>query len=107
MTPEELSTRLREAIATRGISIRELGRRIGMNGSYLAKVFRGESSPTVTTLTKIAHGLNMSVPELIAGNTPRLRPASLAKRDREIERLKQKIASMEEQLVKAKLLSPF
>lgn len=107
MTPQELSVRLREATKARGVSIRELGRRIDMNGSYLAKVFRGESSPTVTTLTKIAHGLNMSVPELIAGNTPRVRPASLAKRDREIERLKQKIASMEEQLVKAKLLSPF
>ncbi|MDT8715559.1 helix-turn-helix transcriptional regulator [Clostridium sp. 19966] len=47
-----------------GISQRELGRRIEMSGQYIAKIEKGERTPTVNTIEKIASALNVEVYEL-------------------------------------------
>lgn len=40
------------------ISQRELGRRIGMTGQYIAKIEKGERMPTPETIDKIASALS-------------------------------------------------
>jgi transcriptional regulator with XRE-family HTH domain len=48
-----------------GISQRELGRRIGMSGQYIAKIEKGERAPTIETLTKISNALEIELNELL------------------------------------------
>lgn len=53
---------IRKAI---GISQRELGRQIKMSGQYIAKIEKGERTPTIDTLSKIAGVLNVELSELL------------------------------------------
>jgi len=53
---------IRKAI---GISQRELGRQIKMSGQYIAKIEKGERTPTIDTLSKIAAVLNVELNELL------------------------------------------
>lgn len=46
-----------------------LGERIGMAGSYLAQVERGEINVKLNTIEKIASGLHMSVHDLFGDQT--------------------------------------
>lgn len=48
-----------------GISQRELGRRIKMSGQYIAKIEKGERTPPIDTLKKIASALNVELLEII------------------------------------------
>lgn len=48
-----------------GISQRELGRQIKMSGQYIAKIEKGERTPTIDTLSKIAAVLNAELNELL------------------------------------------
>lgn len=48
-----------------GISQRELGRRIKMSGQYIAKIEKGERTPTLETLKKIASALGVELLELL------------------------------------------
>lgn len=48
-----------------GISQRELGRQIKMSGQYIAKIEKGERTPTIDTLSKIAAVLNVELNELL------------------------------------------
>lgn len=48
-----------------GISQRELGRRIEMSGQYIAKIEKGERTPTIETLKKIASALGVELLELL------------------------------------------
>lgn len=48
-----------------GISQRELGRRIKMSGQYIAKIEKGERTPTIETINKIANALDIDIAELL------------------------------------------
>jgi transcriptional regulator with XRE-family HTH domain len=54
--------RIRKA---QGISQEELADRCGIHRTYVGSIERGEKSPTLNTIAKIAKGLNVGVCELI------------------------------------------
>lgn len=54
----------------RGLSLDKLAELTGVSKGMLAQIERGESSPTVTTLWKIAAGLNLTFSALIEPEPP-------------------------------------
>lgn len=49
----------------KGISQRELARRIGMSGQMISKIEKAETTPSIDTLNKIAEALNVQLHELV------------------------------------------
>ncbi len=56
-----ISNRLREIREERGLSIRALGRLSGLSANALSVIERGKSSPSVSTLYKIASALEIPI----------------------------------------------
>lgn len=70
--------RLRKA---RGLTIERLAERAELSTNYLGAVERGEKNPSLTTITNIARGLNVSVGALLMSQTPGERAEDLSPRD--------------------------
>lgn len=68
--PERVLTGLGAAIRAereeRGLSQEELGLQTGVHRNYIGGIERGERSPTVATVAKLADGLGVSMAELFA-----------------------------------------
>jgi transcriptional regulator with XRE-family HTH domain len=69
MDPLELDSasvgdRIREHRAAKGVSVRELARRIGVSASLVSQIERGRVSPSVSTLYAMVQELDMSLDEL-------------------------------------------
>jgi transcriptional regulator with XRE-family HTH domain len=62
--PDQIGRRLREARTARGISLREMARRIGVSPTFVSQVERGKSNPSVGTLYAFATELGASLDEL-------------------------------------------
>lgn len=75
----QIGRRLREVRMSRGISLREMARRIGVSASFVSQVERGKSNPSVGTLYAFVAELGTSLDEL-TGDRPvsRQGPASAA-----------------------------
>jgi len=58
--------RLREARIDRGLSLRALGEKTGFSASFLSQVERGRSSPSLSSLDRIARALDLTVAKLLA-----------------------------------------
>lgn len=74
MPPAVVGQRLREARSAKGWSLDQASRETGVSKAMLGQIERGESSPTVATLWKIAGGFQCSltsflVAEPLAGST--------------------------------------
>jgi transcriptional regulator with XRE-family HTH domain len=61
----EIGDHLREARLGRGISVRELGRRLGVSASLISQVETGRARPSVRTLYAVANELGISLDELL------------------------------------------
>jgi transcriptional regulator with XRE-family HTH domain len=48
-----------------GLSLRDLGERAGVSAPMLSQVERGETSPTLAVASRIAHGLDLSLSQLL------------------------------------------
>jgi transcriptional regulator with XRE-family HTH domain len=59
--------RVRELAKARGYSINRLADFAGISGGFLSTVLRGEKSPTLRTIMKIADALNVDPIELFKG----------------------------------------
>lgn len=57
-------TQTREDI---GLSKNELSERAGLSQSYLVRLEQGERNPTLETLVRLAHGLEISLVDLVGG----------------------------------------
>ena len=66
---EELGAVLRERRVSQGLSQQALADRAGLSRNFVAQVERGESSPTVATLTRLAAALATTVGELLGEET--------------------------------------
>ncbi len=57
----DVSSRLRELREARGISMRTLGTKSGLSANALSMIERGKTSPSVSTLYKLADALGVSI----------------------------------------------
>ena len=72
---EDVGPRLREHREQRGLSLRELARRLGVSPSAISQIETGKSRPSVSTLYSIVSELGMSLDELF-GAAKRAQPAA-------------------------------
>ncbi len=61
-----IADKLSEHRKLNGLTLEELAQRSSLTKSYLSKLERGLSSPTIATVMKLAEALNMTVDQLIA-----------------------------------------
>jgi transcriptional regulator with XRE-family HTH domain len=64
--PVALGRRLHDLRADRGLALSALARAAGVSVSMLSAIERGEKTPTVVVLSRIADGLGMSLSRLLA-----------------------------------------
>ncbi|MFN8382101.1 MAG: helix-turn-helix domain-containing protein [Anaerolineales bacterium] len=57
----DVASRLRELRESRGISMRTLGTKSGLSANALSMIERGKTSPSVSTLYKLADALGVSI----------------------------------------------
>ena len=62
-----IGKRLRTARETIGISQEELASRAEINTSYLSQIERGLKEPSLSVLSRLAEGVNMTVTDLFTG----------------------------------------
>ena len=65
----DLGSRLRWLRRSQKLTLRELAERAGVTESFLSQVERGVASPSVASLQRIAHGLDLSIAQLFAGGS--------------------------------------
>src|SRR5947208_2835425 len=66
-----IGERLRQERQRRGVSQRELARRLGVSASLISQIETGRSKPSVGTLYAVVTELGMSLDEVFAGAAPR------------------------------------
>jgi transcriptional regulator with XRE-family HTH domain len=59
-----MDLRVKEILAQRGITLKEISNKAGISASNLSNYLNGNISPTLDTLKKIASALNLDVVEL-------------------------------------------
>jgi transcriptional regulator with XRE-family HTH domain len=64
-SPESLGARVRLLREAMDLSLRDLGERSGVSAPMLSQVERGETSPTLQVATRIAHGLELRLSQLL------------------------------------------
>ena len=69
--PTSLGGRLRAARLGHGLTLREAAERSGLSRAFLSQVERGEVSPSVASLTKIAEALDIHLAALFLPDGPR------------------------------------
>jgi len=67
---EDVGPRLRAYREQRGLSLRELARRLGVSPSAISQIETGKSRPSVSTLYSIVSELGMSLDELFGAAKP-------------------------------------
>lgn len=64
-SPAALGARVRALREAMDLSLRDLAERCGVSAPMLSQVERGETSPTVQVATRIAHGLELRLSQLL------------------------------------------
>jgi transcriptional regulator with XRE-family HTH domain len=64
-SPESLGARVRALREAMDLSLRDLAVRSGVSAPMLSQVERGETSPTLQVATRIAHGLELRLSQLL------------------------------------------
>ena len=65
MEEEQLTTLLKHVLKQKEISLRQLGRDIGIDASTLSRILNNKQRPNITQLEKMAIGLGLSLEELL------------------------------------------
>jgi transcriptional regulator with XRE-family HTH domain len=64
---DQVGHRIRQLRTTKGISGRELASRAGVTAAYISRLENAKVSPTVATLSRIAHAMDATISNLFAG----------------------------------------
>ncbi|SIE94010.1 transcriptional regulator [Mycobacteroides abscessus subsp. abscessus] len=67
---KNIGENLRNIRRSRGLSLDMAAEATGVSKAMLGQIERGESNPTVTTLWKIASGLQKEIRDIYCGNRP-------------------------------------
>ncbi|WP_406645888.1 XRE family transcriptional regulator [Aliisedimentitalea scapharcae] len=70
METDEITLNLRDVRAAAGLSLSKAAEQTGVSKAMLGQIERGESSPTISTLWKIAKGFQLPLSALIGTATP-------------------------------------
>jgi transcriptional regulator with XRE-family HTH domain len=62
---DRVGVRLREARQARGLSLRELGERLGISASLISQIENGRANPSVSTLYALVTELDVSLDDLL------------------------------------------
>ena len=65
-TELQLGARIRSLRQARGLTLRDVSARAGVTESFLSQVERDVTSPSIATLQRIAHALDLSIAQLFA-----------------------------------------
>ena len=65
----DVGNKLREMREARGLSMRALARQSGLSANVLSMIERGRSSPSVSTLYKVAAALDVPITDLFRGQS--------------------------------------
>ncbi|MBE1283705.1 MAG: helix-turn-helix domain-containing protein [Rhodobacteraceae bacterium] len=65
MEPDEITLKLRDVRSASGLSLSKVAKLTGVSKAMLGQIERGESSPTISTLWKIAKGFQLPLSALI------------------------------------------
>jgi len=65
MAPDEITLKLRDVRAASGLSLSKVAEMTGVSKAMLGQIERGESSPTIATLWKIAKGFQLPLSALL------------------------------------------
>ena len=65
-TQLELGVRIRSLRQARGLTLRDVSQLAGVTESFLSQVERDVTSPSIATLQRIAHALDLSIAQLFA-----------------------------------------
>ncbi|WP_170379354.1 helix-turn-helix domain-containing protein [Ruegeria atlantica] len=65
MAPDDITLKLRDVRAASGLSLSKVAEMTGVSKAMLGQIERGESSPTIATLWKIAKGFQLPLSALI------------------------------------------
>jgi transcriptional regulator with XRE-family HTH domain len=79
---KELGLRVRVLRKKRGLNQMELADRCGIHWTYIGGVERGERNPTLSTMRRLAEGLNVDLPPLL-GHLDKGENPVLTKRDKQ------------------------
>lgn len=70
----EARAQLRQARQSAGLSLRELGVRVGLSASLLSQIERGKSEPSVSSLYALVKELGISLDAVLGSSTPVAEP---------------------------------
>jgi transcriptional regulator with XRE-family HTH domain len=76
----QLGTRIRSLRQARQLTLRELSERAGVTESFLSQVEREVATPSIASVQRIAHGLDLSIAQLFAEEASRGRVVRRAER---------------------------
>ena len=65
-TDLQLGTRIRSLRQARRLTLRDVSERAGVTESFLSQVERDVTSPSIATVQRIAHALDLSIAQLFA-----------------------------------------
>jgi len=74
--PSKIGGRLREEREKRGVSLRELARRVGVSPSLVSQIERDRVNPSVSTLYSLVTELGMTMSEVFGDAEPVARPSN-------------------------------
>ena len=66
----EFGRRVREHREAQGLSQIELGELSDLHFTFISSIERGKRNPTLTSIVRLAHGLQLDAAELVTGLTP-------------------------------------
>lgn len=69
-SPSGIGERLRAERQTKGITVREIARRVGVSPSLISQIERGKVNPSVSTLWALVSVLGLPMSELFSHATP-------------------------------------
>lgn len=81
-TDLQLGPRIRALRQARNVTLRELAARAGVTESFLSQVEREVTSPSIASVQRIAHALDLAIAELFTEEAPRGRVVRQAERRR-------------------------
>lgn len=72
MTQQEFGERILQLRKQMGLSQLEVSLRCDVQISYIGSIELGKKNPTLSTLTKLANGLGLTLSELLAESEPKI-----------------------------------